>query len=189
MTDRSNLHLTGSAGWCQFRRIIAPFSSPSSAFLLHPPAFLRTYIARHTRSPTPFSYATRAPLALYFRVQPNFSEMTLFFFQTRIFPQLDENTKKLWHFYFSKKYISLFFGTFHNRKKKIAESLEENYPRIEYRGSWYILSMSPHVRVSDTRYFTCSHVTLETRSSNTGAVRPYGHVLVWTARADHVAEQ
>lgn len=44
VTDRSNLHLTGSAGWCQFRRIIALLSSFPffSSFSLQP--FSETYI-------------------------------------------------------------------------------------------------------------------------------------------------
>lgn len=57
----------------------------------------------------------------------------------------------------------------------------------EQRGFQHILSMPPHVCVSDTR-FTCPHAMHSVnRPCNTHA--SYGHALVWTARADHVAEQ
>lgn len=141
MTDRSNLHLTGSAGWCQFRRIIAPFSSPSSAFLLYPSAFLRTYIVRHS---SPMSFLMRRVHCLFsifaYNIFANFSEITDFF-QTCVFPGLDENEENHWKAFllFEKNIVSYchcyFSMCFNNRKKntRIAER-DLQYPEPSTEG-------------------------------------------------------
>lgn len=179
MTDRSNLHLTGSAGWCQFRRIIAPFSSPfsssSSSRLPSLPFSLPLDVYRPSRfSNAVLSRDASSACSLFSRITEFLRNQR--FLQICIFSWVRRKWgESFWKalLLFEKISYRIAIASF-----RFSQSREKKYqnrwkgitiPRAEYRGSWHILSMPPHVRVFDTRRFTCSHVTLETRSSNTGA--------------------
>lgn len=174
MTDRSNLHLTGSAGWCQFRRIIAPFSSSFSVFLL----YTLQPSSRRISSVTVFQHhsLTLCSLCLFsiFAYNWIFLEITNFL---KCVSSLNAIIWKWRKIYFWKVFstlekisnrITVIFCVSHSRKKKYKNIriIGRGLYRLKYWGSWHILSMSPHVRVSDTHCFTCSYVTLETWSSN-----------------------